>query len=150
PYFTTGHFNSFANGELLPVVFSLNCLTGAFDGGECFCEEFLRKDDGGAVATFGATEVSYSGYNDYLCRGLYDGLWPEFDPEIGADLPMYTLGEILNYGKAYMADTWGDSWGYEEYTFKLFHCFGDPSLDLYTALPGTVEVDVTVPSGMIH
>jgi len=150
PYFTTGHFNSFANGELLPVVFSLNCLTGAFDSGECFCEEFLRKDDGGAVAAFGATEVSYSGYNDYLCRGLYDGLWPEFDPELGADLPMYTLGEILNYGKAYMADTWGDAWGYEEYTFKLFHCFGDPSLDLYTALPGALEVDVTVPSQMIH
>ncbi len=48
PYFTTSDFNSFSNGELLPVVFSINCLTGRFDNDECFCEEFLRKTDGGA------------------------------------------------------------------------------------------------------
>lgn len=150
PYFTTGHFNSFSNGELLPVVFSLNCLTGAFDTGECFCEEFLRKSNGGAVGVFGATEVSYSGYNDYLCRGMYDGLWPEFDTQVGNNISLYTLGEILNYGKAFMADTWGDPWGYEEYEFELFHCFGDPSLDMYTALPGTLQVSSALASQMIQ
>lgn len=108
PYFTTSDFSSFSNRELLPVVFSLNCLTGRFDNGECFCEEFLRKDDGGVVAAFSATRVSYSGYNDYLCRGFYDAQWPDFDQDIGGYTPLYSLGEILNYGKIYMANTWGD------------------------------------------
>jgi hypothetical protein len=149
PYFTTNDFNSFSNGELLPVVFSINCLTGKFDTTECFCEELLRKQDGGAVAVYGATDVSYSGYNDYLCRGFYDAIWPAFDPEIGNNISLYHLGEILNYGKAFMADTWGDPWGYEEYEFELFHIFGDPSLDLYTSLPQTLQVTYT-PSDMIQ
>jgi hypothetical protein len=150
PYFTTDDFDSFSNGDLLPVVFSLNCLTGAFDTGECFCEEFLRKDDGGAVGVFGATDVSYSGYNDYLCRGCYDALWPEFDPLVGDNISLYTLGEILNYGKAFMADTWGDPWDLEEYEFELFHCFGDPSLDMYTAVPETLQVTSAFVSEMIQ
>jgi hypothetical protein len=149
PYFTTSDFSSFANGDLLPVVFSLNCLTGRFDGYECFCEEFLRKDDGGAVAAFGATRVSYSGYNDYLCRGFYDAQWPDFDQDIGGDTPLYSLGEILNYGKTYMTNTWGDPWGYERYTFELFHIFGDPSMEIWTAFPQDLTVDhsPTLPYG---
>jgi hypothetical protein len=140
PYFTISDFGSFSNGELLPVVFSINCESGKFDTGECFCEEFLKKDDGGAIACYGATAVSYSGYNDYLCRGFYDCIWPEFDTQVGTNVSLYHLGEILNYGKMFMAETWGDPWGEEEYTFELFHCFGDPSLDMFTALPGDLEV----------
>lgn len=150
PYFTTSDFNSFSNGELLPVVFSINCLTGKFDNDECFCEEFLRKTDGGAIATFGASRISYSGYNDYLCRGFYDAMWPDFDPGVGDDTPLYPLGAVLNYGKAYMANTWGDPWGYEEYTFELFHCFGDPSLEIFSALPGTLDVTYTIMSDTIQ
>lgn len=150
PSFTISDLSRFANGNLLPVVFSLNCLTGAFDTGECFCEAFLKKADGGCVGIFGATEVSYSGYNDYLCRGMYDGLWPEFDIQVGNNISLHTLGEILNYGKTFMADTWGDPWGYEEYEFELFHCFGDPSLDMYTAVPEALQVTPTFSSEMIQ
>ncbi len=147
PYFDTGHIAQLDNGNLLPVVFSLNCLTGQFDNAECFCEQFIRKEDGGAVAAYGATRVSYSGYNDYLARGLYDARWPEFDTEIGDDTTLYTLGEMLNYGKAYMAETWGDPWGYERYTFELFHVFGDPSLEIWTELPKTLSVSYTLSAG---
>jgi hypothetical protein len=140
PYFDTGHVEGLTNGELLPVVFSINCLTGRFDNYECFCEEFLRKENGGAVATFGASRVSYSGYNDFLCRGFYDAQWPDFDPEVGTDVPMYTLGELLNYGKVYMTQTWGNPWGYEELTFKLFHCFGDPTMEIWSAFPQDLDV----------
>ena len=135
PYFDTDNVHELTNGDLLPVVFSLNCLSGRFDGYECFCEEFVRHEEGGAVAAFGATRVSYSGYNDYLCRGMYDSQWPEFDPEIGSDEPMYKLGQLLNYGKTYMAETWGDPWGYERITFEMFHCFGDPTMEIWTAYP---------------
>jgi len=150
PYFTTSHVSGLTNGELLPVVFSINCLTGRFDGMECFAEEFLRKDGGGAVAVFAATRVSYSGYNDYLCRGFYDAQWPDFDTEVGTDVAMYTLGELLNYGKVYMSQTWGDPWGYEELTFRLFHVFGDPSIEIWTALPQDLQVDYTLSAGTME
>ena len=140
PYFTTSHLPSLTNGDLLPVVFSINCLTGKFTPGECFAEEFIRKPDGGAVAVFAASEVSYSGYNDYLCRGMYDAQWPDFDTDFGDDVPLYHLGQILNYGKTYMANTWGNPWGYERLTFEMFHVFGDPSLNMYTGLPRSLEV----------
>jgi len=150
PYFITSHVSGLTNGEFLPVVFSINCLTGRFDGMECFAEEFLRKDGGGAVAVFAATRVSYSGYNDYLCRGFYDAQWPDFDTEVGTDVPMYTLGELLNYGKVYMTQTWGDPWGYEELTFRLFHVFGDPSMEIWTAFPQDLDVAYTLSSGSME
>ena len=150
PYFDIDHIGQLTNGDLLPVVFSLNCLTGSFDTEECFCEEFVRKEDGGAVAIIGATRTSYSGYNDYFCRGLYDAMWPDFDDEIGDDTALYTLGEMLNYGKVYMANTWGDEWGYERLTFELFHVFCDPTLQIWSAFPEELEISyVTVEQGLV-
>jgi len=141
PYFDSSHVEGLTNGNLTPVVFSINCLTGRFDDYECFCEKFLRKEGGGAVAVFGASRVSYSGYNDYLCRGFYDAIWPDFDVNVSGDTALYSLGEILNYGKTYMANTWGDLWGYERVTFEMFHVFGDPSMEIWTAFPQSLTVD---------
>lgn len=144
PYFDSNNIDSLTNGDLLPVVFSLNCLTGKFVGYECFCEKFLSKEDGGCVAIFGATDVSYSGYNDYLCRGMYDAQWPDFDTELGNDEPLYSLGEILNYGKMYMTETWGDPWGVEQLTFELFHCFGDPTMEIWSAFPQKLNATLKI------
>ena len=144
PHFDTSHISTLTNGELLPIVFSINCLTGRFDGNECFCEAFVRKDNGGAVAAFGATRVSYSGYNDFLCLGFYDAIWPDLDPTLGSTTPIYHLGGVINYGKTYMTQTWGDPWGYEELTFELFHVFGDPSMEPWTAVPGTLTVTYSI------
>jgi hypothetical protein len=141
PYFDMGHINSLSNGELLPIVFSINCQTGWYDDGECFCEAFIEKTSGGAVGIFGATRVSYSGYNDYLCRGFYDSIWPSFDTQQGSTTPMYTMGQVLNYGKTYMANTWGDPWDYERVTFEMFHWFGDPTMEIWTDIPDILDVD---------
>ena len=150
PYFVTSHIAGLTNGDLLPVVFSINCLTGRFDDTESFCEEFVRKTDGGAVAAFGASRVSYSGYNDYLCRGFYDAMWPDFDVNVSGDTPLYSLGEILNYGRIYLANTWGDPWGYERLTFEMFHVFGDPSMEIWTALPEELDVTCTATAEFVQ
>lgn len=149
PSFHISELSQLDNGELLPIVFSLNCETGWFDhetdgdGGtnsESFCEEFLRLDDKGAVGVFGATRVSYSGYNDFLCRGFYDAMWPEFDTTRGSSVPMYRMGEVLNYGKTYMTQTWGDPWDGEVLTFEIFHYYGDPTMQIWTAEPDDMIV----------
>jgi hypothetical protein len=159
PHYQIPDLGGFDNGELLPVVFSINCETGWFDHEtdssgstttESFCEEFLRKEPGGCVGIFGATRVSYSGYNDFMCRGFYDAQWPDFDFAVGGPNPMYRMGELLNYGKYYMANHYacGDLWGYEELEFEIFHYLGDPTMEMWTLNP--MSLIVSHPSEVLY
>ncbi|MHC4742024.1 MAG: C25 family cysteine peptidase [Planctomycetota bacterium] len=149
PRYTTTDIASLTNGDERPIVFSINCNTGWFDGEidqnndpcliqsfESLCEEFLRHPDGGAVAAIGATRISYSGYNDDLAKGFYDAIWPGFiDPNQQA---MYELGQVLTYGKIYMfLQMWG---GYNQTQFELFHLFGDPEMTIRKEQPQNLTV----------
>jgi Peptidase family C25/Propeptide_C25 len=142
PYYVETHIAALTNGELLPVVMSMNCQTGWFDGEtdhhasynyESFCELFLRKSGGGAVGVFGATRNSYSGHNDFMAEGIIDSVWPNFLPTVanssGASAKM---GPMLNHGKFAMDQLWGDPWGVKQLEHELFHVFGDPSLEMWT------------------
>ena len=156
PQYTNDDVLSLKNKNKLPIIFSINCLTGKFNHSiDCFCESFLKKDEGGCVAIFGATESSFTGYNDALTEGMFDAIWPSESlrpsfPSIDATggttpTPTYELGQILNQGKARMAETFGMKDANNLlYTKELFHCFGDPSMKIYTALPTSfANVDMT-------
>lgn len=155
PHYTVAHIDSLVNGAKLPVVFSINCWTGHFDnetddeGLETpydtiyFCEAFQRKTNGGAVGIFGHTRVSYSTSNDYLCRGLYDAIWTNFDtayPNEGSTHPIYNpmfrMGAVLNFGKFYTYDKVYAN----RIDFEMFHYFGDPTMQIWTAFPETLHV----------
>ena len=151
PHFTGDNILSLANGDRLPVVFSINCETGSFHEDDCFAEVFLRKKGGGAVAVYAATEKSWPGYNDAMVIGMFDAIWP--DP--GVDSKLYNflgmttspsrlrettrLGEILDQGLRRMEETWGQSWKGNsistQFTREIFHCFGDPGMRIYTDTP---------------
>ncbi|MCK4385295.1 MAG: hypothetical protein KAW52_03440 [candidate division Zixibacteria bacterium] len=169
PHYTVANVNSLTNQDKLPVVFSINCETGHFDNetdavehstpytSVYFCEAFQRKANGGAVGVFGHTRVSWSGLNDELCKGLYDGIWTNFDPSypnIGSTHPIYTpmfrMGAVLNFAKFWVYDKyyltggagypWGSSYSTTKATFEMFHYFGDPSMQIWTASPETLDV----------
>lgn len=153
PRFTQSDIEKLSNGNKLPVVFSMNCQTGQFDGRTCFTETFLRKSNGGCVAIYGATQTSYSGKNDVLTGGMFDAIWP--DPGLRIVIPnkplggttptpTYQLGQILNQGLARMSEIYGMTGAY--YTREIFHCFGDPSMRIYTDVP-TAFSGVTVNRG---
>ncbi len=144
PSYTNANINELNNGNRLPIVFSINCLTGKFLEPECFSEKFLRKANGGTAGIFGHAEVSYSGYNDGLSLGLIDAIWsnpglipnftgsghnPQGTPT--AHSPIYTLGDVANQALIRMVQTWGNN----QYTFELFHYFGDPAMKIWTANP---------------
>ncbi len=145
PEYKIADINTLSNGNKLPVVFSLNCLTGKFNSGTCFAESFLRKANGGCVGIYAATETSYSGYNDVLAGGLFDAIWP--DPglrivmpsnspvENSTPDPVYGLGEILDQGFTRLTEIYGANAPYTLYTKEVFHCFGDPSMQIYTDVP---------------
>ena len=181
PSFTISHLPQLNNGTLLPVVYSLNCLTGYFDaetdqsGGtfESFCEEILRKSSGGAVGVIGATRVSYSGYNDELVKGVYDAMWPDFDPGYPGGgsanpwiSPTYCQGAVLDFAKWWMYDKyvltggagypWGPDASSTRVEMEMFHYHGDPSFQIHTAEPTAIVVShdaatvVGVPSFTVY
>lgn len=148
PWYTNNDVDALNNGSYLPVVFSICCKTGKFDETNCFSENILKKQSGGCVATFGASQKSLSGPNDVLALGMFDAIWPSstllpYFNEIGAPsysatpTPTFRLGQILDQGlfrvdEAYYNFTY--PW-YSSYTYETYHCFGDPSMQIYTEKP---------------
>ncbi|MDC1106866.1 C25 family cysteine peptidase [Prolixibacteraceae bacterium] len=160
PEFVTSQISELHNGNKLPVVFSINCHTGEFSYPECFAEGLLRKEDGGAVAVFGASLYSLSGPNDGLSLGMIESLWPEpgilpsfgtgsnaKDPRVkGFDQATTSLGEVLNLGLLRMNETWAPDLETLIYTYRLFHLFGDPAMRMWTGNPQ--EITGTLPEDL--
>ena len=176
PQFDTTHIaNDIDNGEKYPVMFSLNCDSGWFDGEtdsnggnyESIGEVGLRVENKGFVAVVASTRVSYSGYNDELCCGFYDAMFSDFDPDYpttGSTNPytteVYRVSQILNYGKFWMYDKYVEPGGCPPYpwtpndevsrtTFEIMHVHGDPTTEIWTAFPGNLDVTNTVNGDML-
>ena len=170
PYFSVKHVDMLQNGDLLPVVFCVNCDNGAFQA-DCLAERFLRKQGGGAVAVIAASDISYSGYNDALACGLFDAIWPEpgLRPRfpgvnsLGSETPAptYELGQILDQAQMRVSETFGSpdpsvSSNEKNDTFcrvitkEIYHCFGDPSMQIRTEAPAPFgNVSVTRGNGCV-
>lgn len=145
PQFTQQDITNLSNENLLPIVFSINCHTGKFEN-NCFAETFLRKSNGGCVAIYAPTNASYSGHNDALITSMFDAIWP--NPGLFISIPdqnssfsttpnpTYTLGQILAQGMFRLTETYGSNlMNRTKYTKEIFHCFGDPSMKIYTQVP---------------
>ncbi len=171
PAYTTAHIAALANGDLLPVVFSINCQTGWFDRetdeegagttGECFSEQFLLKSGGGAVGVFGASRNSPSWPNNDLLLGMLDCVWPDMipgyptaaDAEAAALAGSRRLGWMLNYGKLRVLDQWPteldatpnlDNIRVHQREFEIYNLLGDPTLRIRTRAPlwFTLHLDI--------
>ena len=148
PYYTTTTMNSLSNGELLPVIFSMNCHTGEYQLENCFSEKLLRMENKGAVGVVGAAYYSYSGYNDALSMGMIDAIWSDpgvyadfgyggtgYNYTIGAGNNIYTMGDVVNQGLFAMLNNWDGNTSNQRYQYELFHYFGDPAMKIWTANP---------------
>jgi len=167
PYFRTDNIDQLTNGTKLPFMFSLNCQSGWFDGEtdgnpsydyECFGEQLLRYPDGGVVGYVGSTRNSYSGYNDELCRGFYDAMFPGFDPgypDAGSinplQSPLYKIPQVMFFGKLWMYEKYYLPGGCSPYPwtpdatktlmeFEMFNYLGDPSMEIWTSMPAPMVV----------
>lgn len=155
PEFTTHDIDYLTNENKLPVVFSINCLTGEFRRSECFAEKLLRKPGGGAVGVFAASYSSLSGWNDALSIGLVDAIWanpglvPDFgsggvsNPIVFPHSGIYTMGDVLNHALIRMLQTWNGGPKGNRYEHEVFHYFGDPAMKIWTASPS--EITATHP-----
>lgn len=130
------------NGIKYPVVFSMSCYTGNFIYNDCFAQHFCSMEGNGCIAILAATCSAPFGSTEILGMDMFDAIWPNsyFNPvfpngnnaNVTTPTPTYRLGQILNQGIYKMRMTWDY---YDLYTSRIFHCFGDPSIRIYTQQP---------------
>lgn len=145
PYYVTSHLSGLTN-EDPTFVFSINCLTGKYNvSGQCFTEAFHRMNHG-ALGLIAASETSMSFVNDTFVFGIYDLLWPEFDPGYpsrGRDTGSSDLRPAFANasGKYYLqASNWPVNPDDKELTYYLFHMHGDAFTTLYSEVPEYLTV----------
>jgi hypothetical protein len=133
---TTGFSNSniatLTNVNKLPFIVSVACVNGEFDGYTCFAEGWLRATSGGNPT--GALAAYMSSVNQS---------WnPPMDAQdectdLIINNLMNTFGGICFNGSAKMIDINGAD---GILMYDTWHIFGDPSVQLRTAPPATMEV----------
>jgi PKD repeat protein len=150
PAFSSAQATALTNGDKLPVVWSINCLTGYFDeetdkagGGKAtdrFSEAWERNPNGGAVGVLASTRISYSGRNDRLFWGWLDSMWPTYEPEYPdtiANDPEWRMSLVMDYGKMYMSYHYASD-PYRLTAIEEFHWFGDPTMEMWAGEPQTM------------
>lgn len=139
------HVVNLTNGEKLPVVISLACLTGRFNyaNGDCLAEALLEKPDGGAVGVIASTEVSASPWNALMVHGIMDCFWPNYDTTTLHNDPNFPTSrrpaEALLFGKHYMQTYMYTPW--DEWLPVMWHeyaYFGDPEMHIRTDTPKSI------------
>jgi hypothetical protein len=155
PPLTRAHLDQIT-GTMPSLFYSVNCLTGAFQGTtstECFAEKVLRLP-GTAPTLLAATELSNTWHNNAMMLGLFDalygGLLPTF-PGTTASYPVRfnRFGDVLNYARAYLATAFaGDPLGVLA-NYEMYHVLGDPSLEVWTAQPKSLAVKARINTGLV-
>ena len=142
PWYNSDSICTLHNEHKNPVVFSMSCLTGKYREADCFTRTFLAGRWTGAVAVFASTEIQYMGKIDALSEGLFDAFWP--DSTLHYSLlgkyhwtqhePVYDLGGMLrhSYSHNVISQT---PYSSDLYCRAILHCFGDPSMMIYTDRP---------------
>lgn len=132
------------SNEMLPFVMSINCLTAKYNyGAETFTEKFHRMGQG-ALGLIGASEISYSFVNDTFVWGVFDSMWPQFDPgysdrNIGQDDLRTAVAHAS--GKYYLeASSWPYNSSSKDVTYNLFHHHGDAFMTIYSEVPQGLAV----------
>jgi len=136
---TIGHINSLQNGFMMPLVISLTCLTGDFEGtGDCMSERFLKAGSPtspkGAIAAIStATGNTHTCFNNCVDAGIFTGIFAD---------EIYTPGGALVRGKLNLFLSYPDN--PFDYVVKFSYwnnLMGDPGLDLWTAVPQDLVLD---------
>lgn len=152
-------FNQIAsfNNTTYPIVLSMACNTGQYvmvDGWSdlfehnCFAHELLRHHNGGAMAVIAPTEEIPTILTEWWTLFWYDALFPNANMDIMLpfgllphfyDTRPYSIGDAMI--GAFKRSRNNNNYAIFPYSFLMrFHCFGDPSTELYTGTPEDLSV----------
>jgi hypothetical protein len=146
PRFTSNNVKALTNGNKLPLVISVACLTGHFSyATDCFAETWLKKTDGGAVAGWFSTisqpwlpPMRGQDYFNDILTGGYD-----YSNNPGNGISTYdqriTFGSLtLNAALLMMTESPSD--GSTIATAETWTVFGDAALQVRRDKPKSVEI----------
>jgi hypothetical protein len=130
--FSNSHVAQLTNYNKLPWIVSVACVNGAFQSGTCFAEAWLRafrdNEPTGAVGMYAST-VNMQWAPPMAAQD------ESVDLLVGQE--KRSMGALMFSGSCQMMDEYAGS-GVTE--FKNWHIFGDPSLRVRSAAPGTMTV----------
>lgn len=108
------------NGNMTPIVFNIACYNHKFywPDSNCLGEAWVKKYPGGAVASLGATNPSYTVVNHDYDKILYQAIYEK------GILP---IGLVSNLAAAYIIEHHGQ---YGEENVKMYCWFGDPAMQV--------------------
>lgn len=152
--FVTSGFNNngvdnLTNGDKLPFIVSVACVNGFFNNRnaskECFAEHWLRKEDGGAVATLMASIYQpwtppmrgQDYFNDILIGG-YDYSANPGNGTSTAELRTTFGGIAFNAFALMLAENNGSN---DVETVHTWNIFGDASLQVRTQAPMQLNIN---------
>lgn len=148
---TISHINNLNNGDMTPVVINCCCLNHVLSVGTCLGEAWMRKYPGGAVASLGATEASYTipnhAWDSTLFRCLGDTLRVSIPGVREYICPTWDLGWMLCNADAYIQKYYASQGGTDN--ARMYLWLGDPALTVWTGPLETADVvhPATVPLG---
>jgi hypothetical protein len=136
------------NGGMLPFVLLATCNTA--DYGEPWiwgypqsvAEYFMTNPDGGGIGCVGMSGASHTAYNNLIAASIMrapfiEEIYSQGWALMRGKLSLYThyadRGDIMHEENREM-----EAWESEYWEFNLM---GDPAVDLYTAIPKTLEVE---------
>lgn len=126
--FTTVNVGALTNGDRTPIVFNIACDCHQIQS-TCLGEYWLNQYPGGAVASLGASDPSYTVVNHDYDKELYRQ-FNQYDE--------YSIGWIGNAAATLIVNLHG-SWGQEN--ARMYFWLGDPATEVWTGIPEALTVD---------
>lgn len=149
---TTGYsstnVNASTNGSKLPFIFSVACVNGSFSNTtDCFAESWLKKENGGAVATLMSTinqpwqpPMKGQDYiNDILTGGYNYSTGPGDGTNTTTSDARTTFGSVALNGNVLMLAEDPSALT----TIQTWTTFGDASLQIRTNVPKALTISNT-------
>ncbi|HOF80790.1 MAG TPA: C25 family cysteine peptidase [Bacteroidales bacterium] len=142
--FSNTNVNQLTNGDMLPFIFSVACVNGAYHSGECFAEAWLKKENGGAVLTLMSTinqswvpPMRGQDYFNDLLTGGYDY---QANPGNGISTTegRSIIGSIVVNGFVLMLTESSSTTDLQ--TVQTWITFGDPSMQVRTVNPDPLNI----------
>ncbi|OYD17289.1 hypothetical protein CH330_00520, partial [candidate division WOR-3 bacterium JGI_Cruoil_03_51_56] len=136
PTFSVPDVYNLQNGRMTPIVIGPTCLAGDFDNSsECLAEAWIKAGSPdsarGGTGYFGASEVSYSGYNDSLAAGAFFSY---------TDSLLYTYAQCTQWGKLFMLQAYPLPNPTSEKEIWMFNSLGEPEENIWSATPQILTV----------
>jgi len=129
--------SNLVNDGMYPLVCSHACSTNTFADSECYGETWLRAEDKGAIAFWGASAGTLWDEDDIIERAMFQSWW-----EDGLDW----VGGMTDMALIYLYENYSGG-GYTQYYFEAYNIIGDPSVRIWSDNPSDPPETPSKPNG---